>query len=1730
MRRIPELTDYKIVEVEVENRTSILYKGYFIKDNRFILLKAVKQPNPTLHEMAATIHEFHITKMLDMEEIIKPIKIETHLNEPFIVMEYFSGETLRTLLSDKKLDLSEFLSIALKLSTALINLHKQEVIHKNINPDNILINRRTGQLKITGFYYATKLKKESQRKSVTPYELEGQLAYISPEQTGRMNRSVDYRADLYSLGVVLYEMVTGLLPFTNQEPIELLHAHLAKTPPNPTSENSKIPSVISDLIMKLLSKIPEDRYKSAFGLREDLKNCQDQLQIFGKIDLFQLGQDDPISTFEPGSKLYGRDVEKEKLLKAFERVSTGKSELVLIKGHSGIGKTALVNEIQTPLVKEKGYYISGKFDLLQRQKPYSPIIQAFKSLIRQILTEGDERVQDWKATIERELSDQISVISSIIPELNWVVENRSTGEELSNGDAHLRFHLIFQMFVNVFSTKDHPLVLFLDDLQWADTASLELIEYLLTHSDSHYFLLIGAYRDNEITLEHPFVQTIKNLKKENISIIEIALNPLEEKTIIQWVEETVMDEGSEINQLASLMYRITQGNPFFIKQLLQSFYYDGTIFFQEDVGAWKIEFEKIKMTLEQETIVDLMIKKVQKLPYNTQSILKIASCIGNEFDLRTLSIICEQEITLTAKDLWEALDVGLLLPEDSIYKWIYHDAPKQLTESHPPTYRFCHDRVQQAVYSVMTKEEKEEVHLRIGRLLVKSGMIDNHLFETVNHLNICRSYLNEEEWVPLVEWNVIAGEQAKASAAFKESLDYFQTAYEMFGAKWDTNYELTKRLMTGLGECQYLNSMFEDADLTFDQVLENMRTNHEKLLIYNLKMVLYTHVHRVEEAVDSGIAGLRLFGWNIHRNPSKAIIAKELFLAKVALIGKKTDDLMGLPQLEDQVQRQLLNTMITLNSPTFHVDQNLATILMIRALRFTLKHGVTDITSLVFNNYALILSAGFSDFNKSYEFGKLAIELAERSGNAGLKGRVYFVYGSFINHWKHPLKQNFHYLNQSQQYCIDAGNISLAGANSSFISVTLFMMGGSLHEVLEGVNSQLSFIDKIRYVISKGFLNELVHWIKVLQNDDTCSGWEFEEISEGDSAKIMHYTIRLQMSYLYNAEEYAKLVINHLEKLISNRLTLVIISDYYYYDGLWASRLYHKSPSSMRKSLYKRLKKNASKLRKWAKLCPENYLHKWMLLKAEIARIDGDHASAIHDYDTAIQLARKNNYIQDVAVVNEAAGQYYFSRGLESVGSAYLTEAYRSYNKWGANAKASKLHKEYEGFIMNVSDDNRFGFAARPSVSQFDVDASFKAAQTISSEIIQENLVQKLMNITMQNAGAERGFLLLKKDDQLVVAARANIDGSVTELSMETIEGTNMFPEMIINYVVKSREAIVLNDASAEGMFVEDPYVIRNKTKSILCLPAIYKGKINSILYLENNQTTYAFTEDRIKFLSFLSTQAAISIENAELYGKLEEKVKERTKELELVNYNLEQMNDKLAQSEQERRHLLSNISHDLRAPIASVKGYVEAILDGLVETSEQREDYLRKCVVRVDGLNEMINDLFDLAQLDSGQFNFNFDIVPVDRLLKRLCEQFEYDVKRKGLFFSLELEQIGEESYPMVQVDVRRFSQVFSNIVSNAIRHTNAGGISISLRIDNNLGDAYMSIKDSGEGIIAEDIPYLFDRHFTKSRHGNGLGLAICREIILLHEGEIWAESKPVEGSTFHIKLPAFQVDPILV
>ncbi|MCJ8008840.1 AAA family ATPase [Lederbergia wuyishanensis] len=1706
----------------IELETNQIYTYFTAVDQTSkisVLIKKLVKEDLNPQEFATVKHEYNMTKDLNVKGILKPIRLESYWNKLYFIAESFQGVSLSSYMKRNLIDIKQFLHIAIKLTTIIEDLHLCHIIHKNIQPENILVRERASEIKMTGFYHAALLKRESHRAHVNPYTLGKQLHYISPEQTGRINRYLDSRTDLYSLGVVFYELLTGRLPFEMDDPIELVHAHIAKRPTPPDEIDPSIPHILSNIIMKLLSKMPESRYQSATGLKLDLIKFEKQLD-------FSLAENDSSPFFNIEDKLYGRNEELSKFITAFDHVCKGNCSFVLIPGVSGIGKTALVHEVQKPLVRNKGYFISGKFDQLKRDAPYHPLIQALQDLLKQVMAEGEKSIHRWKIGLETEVGPYLAAIAKMVPAIKWIVGDIEEPDELPAIESHTRLRFAFLRLINLFSSEHHPLVIFLDDLQWADHETLDLLQYILSQQKVQSLFVIGAYRDNEVDVTHPFHLMVKELQSIKGLVTSIQLHPLSLEDIKEWAVDALYCEEKESEEIAVFIEKITKGNPFFIKQLFQSFYDQQLIFFNEEQGKWTSNLQLLTKITVQEDIISLIVERFNKLPAETQKLLKLASCIGNEFEINVLSTVYEKSTIITVQTLWESLREGMILPLSPSYKWIYEDDEINLAETQVLRYKFLHDRIQQAVYSTMTKMEREKYHLTIGRLLVlyykSKNNIDDKVFEIINHLNQCQNYLNNSEKLQLAEWNCIAGEKAKQSAAFRSSLSFYKVGKDLLGDEgWKFHNKLTSRMTIGLGEAEYLDNQFDSAENRFDEALSKVQTKQEKLRIYQLKMALYTHLHRVDEAIGCGIKGLQLFGWNLNKRPGKLAVAIEFLRAKIALSKRKAKDLRELPNMDDADKRLILQTFINMNASSYHVDQNLAALLMLKAFNFIIKHGTADVSPLVFNNYALILSSGFHQYNESYEFGRLALYEAENSRNSHLLGRVYFVYGSFVNHWKNHIVYSQQYLEHSQKHCIESGNAHLAGACSSFICMISFLKGHQLEETVRTIDEQLNFSNQIQYDLSRNFLNEMKYWIHVLNESIKEPNWRFPVITDDTSAEIIHYTVRLQLAYLLNEQDIAKELLEKLRVLVNGTLTLVIAPEYYFYIDLWMTKMYENATMYEKRGYQKQIKKHLALWKKWSRHSPSNYEHKYLLVKAEEAKLKSDFVNASKYYDKAIMMAQKNGFIQDTAIANECAGRYYLSQDMPFVAKAYLNAAILAYENWGATRKARLIKDEYQ----NLLKEETLAVIGKNETVSLDLATMMKAAQALSGEIVLEKLLTRLMNIVLENSGAEKIIMFLKVEDQLIPVAHGDHEKIEAFIEKDTME----YPLNMIHYVEKSLEPVVVSGGAIYGMFKNDPYIKKYQPKSVLCFPILHQGKLIGAMFLENNMMTHAFTKERIEILNILSTQAAISLENAFLYRNLEGKVKERTAQLEFAYKDLEKANFDLAQSEEMRRKFLSNISHDLRSPITSVQGYIEAILEGVISKDEDKELYLERSHQRLLTLNRMIEDLFELTKLESRGMSMHMEYIPSNQLVEHLWKLFEHDIVNANLAFSVRIDPSIDGVYPLIEVDIRRMEQVLQNLISNALKNTIVGGITLKHKVDLEKKEAVFILADSGKGISDDDLPHIFERFYTKSierNDGHGLGLSICKEIIHYHRGEISVESMVGRGTSFTIRLPIFEIE----
>lgn len=819
---------YQVSEEVYKSSRTIVYRGYREADSLPVVIKLLKNPDPSFGELVQFRNQYTIAKNLNFPGIIQTYSLETFQNGYILVMEDFGGVSLAEYFLHKQ----EFLQIAISLCDTLNILYNQRIIHKDIKPRNILINPETKQVKLIDFSIASLLPRETQSlKNLNV--LEGTLFYISPEQTGRMNRAIDYRTDFYSLGVTFYELLTGQLPFISDDPMELVHCHIAKIPACVTDIKPEIPKVLGKIVSKLMAKNAEDRYQSALGLKHDLETCLYQIKNTGKIEYFNIAQKDISDCFIIPDKLYGREAEVQMLLSAFERVASNlTSELMLVAGFSGIGKTAVVNEIHKPIVRQRGYFIKGKFDQFNRNIPFSAFVQAFRDLMQQLLTENDAQLQQWKSQILEAIGENGQVIIEVIPELEKIIGQQAPAIELSGTAAQNRFNLLFQKFLQVFTTPEHPLVIFLDDLQWADTASLKLIQLLHSDSQTSYLFTIGAYRDSEVYPAHPLMLMLNEVENTGAIINTITLEALSKNNLNNLVADTLNCSEASAQTLSDLIYQKTQGNPFFTTQFLKALHQDGLISFNNQ-GGWECDITQVQQAALTDDVVQFMSAQLQKLPQTTQDILKLAACIGNQFDLNTLAMSCEKSEIETATNLWTALQAGLVLPQTEIYKFYQRDSDEQLELGHAhkqlAEYKFLHDRVQQAAYSLIPDDHKQAVHLKIGQLL-QQNLSDiekeEKLFDIIGHLNLGRDLITQpEERSVLTQLNLSAGQKARNATAYNASKVYLQTGIDLLTADcWQNQYKLTLNLYVAATESAYLNGEFEEMELIANQVLQSAQT------------------------------------------------------------------------------------------------------------------------------------------------------------------------------------------------------------------------------------------------------------------------------------------------------------------------------------------------------------------------------------------------------------------------------------------------------------------------------------------------------------------------------------------------------------------------------------------------------------------------------------------------------------------------------------------------------------------------------------------------------------------------------------------------------------------------------------------------------------------------------------------------------------------------------------------
>ncbi len=1450
-------------------------------ENKPVILKVLNLEYPTPFEIDQFYNEYEIINSLNLKRSRNVLGKTKKNHRHAMFLEWFEGETLGEKLPDFPGDLSEKLKLAIAIAEALDEIHKHNIIHKDINPANILFNPKSGDVRLIDFGIASNYDLK-QYHSENPERLEGTLAYNSPEETGRMNRKVDYRSDLYSLGVVLYELFCGRLPFDTTDALEMVHSHIAVIPESPIDANSGVPLQVSAIIEKLMAKKAEDRYQSASGLKSDLQRCLNDLLDYTDIGEFILAQEDFSPKFTLPQKLYGREREIDAIINAFDHCAMGDLATVFIAGYSGTGKSVLVHEVHKPITARKGYFIEGKFDQFQRSVPYYAIIEAFKELVDILLTENESRLSHIRDEIQEALGEEGLVLTNVIPNLEHIIGEQPEIPELRGTESQNRFNYIIRKFVKAISTKEHPIVLFIDDMQWADSASLGIFKLLMTDFENKYFLAIGAYRDNEVGEGHPFMMMVNEMLELGSNINTIQIGNLDEKDVSELVKDALGRDDSSCSDLAEVVYNKTGGNAFFVAQFLKSLHDDQILLFDTGKNQWTWDEKELRSTSIADNVVDLVASKIRKLDPETQETLTIAACIGSVFKLDTLAVVLELDPVKAEKSLSDGIKENFVIPYTG------------------KKYKFSHDRIQQAVYSLIPDESRQEIHYKIGKHWIDHFDKDTRnekLFDLVNQWNQAISLLTKDELDLLSNLNLGAGIKAKENSAFENAFEYLGTGISLLGDDcWDQYYDLSLSLHTEALEAAYLCSLFDEVDRLFEITVSKTSDVLERVKPFETRIHAYKAQNRLLEAIETGLEILAELGERFPKKPNMLHVFKDLSITAFMLRGKSEEDLLNRPEMLDEKKKAALRIGADIMPSVYWATPTLVPVLAFRMVQLSLKYGNSPVSAFAYGSYG-VLMCGVLEFMKTgNKFGRLAIDLLNKLDAKEWKAQIYVTTYALILFWKEHIKNTLPPLKDSYHIGLETGAIEFACVNTNIYCIHSYLCGKPLVKLEEETRnysqSYRQFKQMTNFYYNEVYRQAMLNFMGRSENPLTLTGEAYNEeermkvnLENNDQTGtfFIHFN-KVILGYHFGDHEMAYEHGVKARKLLEAVLAKFEIPNLLFYEALNHIRLWEDSGGT--KGSLSRARKNRNKLKKWAKSAPENFEHRYLLINAELMRIKGRKGEARLVYDRAIAGATKTEYLNDEALALELAGLFYVGEESQDLAEYYLRASHNRYLEWGAEAKMRELEKKYPSFITTVSRaESEFSTTTTLTKtyqrdSSLDIATVLKASTSISGEVVLSKLISRLIEILVENAGAQRGALILEANGQWFVQGRYEGKHGETKVLQNIPVNPDDYPESVITYLIRTGEMVVINTPEEEKKFSGDNYIQSIEPKALLCLPIVKQGRVIGLIYLEHRDMPGIFNRSRIELLRLLSGQIAISLDNAILYRQLEQKVEERTAEL----------------------------------------------------------------------------------------------------------------------------------------------------------------------------------------------------------------------------------------------------------
>jgi PAS domain S-box-containing protein len=1465
---IVEMSEY-VRECLREDEEFILYRARAsAAEMPSVLLLTLASTHPRPESLKKVEHEYSLCHDFDPTWAVRPIALSECNGQKALVLEDPGGEFLHRLIQGP-MEITQFFRIAIGLSTALGGLHNRSVIHKDLKPSNVLVDVATAHVWITGFGIASRLPRERQSPRV-PEFITGTLPYMAPEQTGRMNRSVDSRSDLYSLGITFYEMLTGRLPFTASDSMEWVHCHIARQPAPPNVQLKGIPEVLSAIIMKLLAKNAEERYQTADGLERDLRRCLEEWEARHSIDEFPLGEQDFPDRLMIPEKLYGREREVDALLAAFDRVVTqGRPELVLVSGYSGVGKSSVVNELHKVLVPPRGLFAAGKFDQYKRDIPYATLAQAFEMLVRQILITSEAEVHQWRDALEEALGPNGQLIIKLVPEVESLIGKQPPAPDLPPQDAQRRFQLVFQRFLSVFARPEHPLALFLDDLQWLDAATLDFIEHLLTASDVTHLILILAYRDNEVDSSHPLTRKLEAIRKAGTTVQEIALAPLTCEDLEHLIADAIHCEPDTASPLAQLIHDKTAGNTFFAIQFIASLTEEGLLVFDRREGRWSWELARINAKGYTENVVDLMVEKLGRLPGETQNALKLLACLGNSTEFTALHMVFQESEEDIHGQLWDAVRAGLIFrAEDS--------------------YTFLHDRIHEAVYSLITVRSRAETHLRIGRLLAERTppeKLEEAVFEIVNQLNrgsdLITSAVERERLAGL---NLMAGGRAKLSTAYASALKYFTLGRELLtDDAWQHNSDLIFSIECLLAECELLTGNLVRADDRLSKLAQRAKSSHEMAVVTRLRLTAYTALDRSDRGVEVCLEYLRRDGsiWPLH--PTADEVRREYDRIWAVVGDREIAEFINLPLMTNPEVLDMLEVLTEVVTPAVFFDERLSSFLLCRMVGLSLDHGNTSAACFAYVWFAVTARSHFGNYKDAFRFGRLGYDLVEKRGLTKYQARTYMSFGNLVIPSAKHAMEGRELLRRAFEAAYQNGDLTFGTYSLEQLVTNLLAVGDPLAEVQREAENGLAFSQQTQFGLVVDLFSAQVQLVRMLRglttkfgcfNDTHFDELEFERHLASNpglaDAEFGYWALKVQAQFLAGNYDSAVQASPTAQQLLWSAPSLLEPSAFRFYSALSYAAAWDSSSPEQKQQFFDQVLAHQRQLEIWSENCPANFENRAALVGAEVARIEGRLLDAEGLYEKAIRSAHANGFIHNEAVAYEVAARFYAARGFHKFADAYMLEARYCYQRWGADGKVTQLdhlypHLKKEGLISTPT-----GSILVPA-ELLDLATVIKVSQAVSAEMDLDRLIETAMRAALEHAGAVRGLLILSRGDEQHIGAEATSIGDQV-LVRRNEAARFVVPQSIVNYVARTHEFVILDDAAGQGRFVADNYFSQHHVRSVLCMPLITQGKLVAILYLENGLASHVFTTKRISVLKLLAAQVAISLENTQLYADLRQR------------------------------------------------------------------------------------------------------------------------------------------------------------------------------------------------------------------------------------------------------------------